>query len=251
MTAPERVVYLDYAATTPVDPAVVQAMGECLGVEGDFGNPASATHPYGTRAAARIERARAQVSALIDAAAEEIVFTSGATESANLAILGAAYANADRGRHIVTSRIEHKAVLDACRQLEKQGYNVTWLIPDGNGVISLESLQRAFRPDTVLVTLMHANNETGVIQDLAGIGALCRERGVLFHSDAAQSVGRIPVTAGRIDPSTMNANDPRRSTIRPANGENSRTGSPNIANVNPISARSAPSPCRKRLQMTS
>jgi len=205
VTAPERVVYLDYAATTPVDPAVVQAMGECLGVEGDFGNPASATHPYGTRAAARIERARAQVSALIDAAAEEIVFTSGATESANLAILGAAYANADRGRHIVTSRIEHKAVLDACRQLEKQGYNVTWLIPDGNGVISLESLQRAFRPDTVLVTLMHANNETGVIQDLAGIGALCRERGVLFHSDAAQSVGRIPVTAGAVDFLTFTA----------------------------------------------
>ena len=193
MTAPERVVYLDYAATTPVDPAVVQAMGECLGVEGDFGNPASATHPYGMRAAARIEQARAQVSALIHAAAEEIVFTSGATESANLAILGAAHANADRGRHIVTSRTEHKAVLDACRQLEKQGYPVTWLTPDGNGVISLESLQRAFRPDTVLVTLMHANNETGVIQDLAGIGAACRERGVLFHSDAAQSAGKIAV----------------------------------------------------------
>jgi cysteine desulfurase len=205
VTPLDRVVYLDYAATTPVDPAVAQAMVACLGVEGDFGNPASATHSYGTRAATRVERARAQVGALIGAAAQEIVFTSGATESANLAILGAAYANADRGRHIVTSRTEHKAVLDACRQLEKQGFSVTWLTPDRTGAVSVESLQHAFRPDTVLVTLMQANNETGVIQDLAGIGAVCRERGVLFHSDAAQSVGKIPVDVGAVDFLTFTA----------------------------------------------
>jgi cysteine desulfurase len=196
VTAPDRIIYLDYAATTPVDPAVAQAMAECLGVEGDFGNPASATHAYGTRAAARIERARAQVSALIGAAVEEIVFTSGATESANLAILGAAHANADRGRHIVTSRTEHKAVLDSCKQLEREGFSVSWLTPEHNGVISLESLQRAFRADTVLVTLMHANNETGVMQGLAAMGAACRERGVLFHSDAAQSVGKVGIDVG-------------------------------------------------------
>ena len=188
-----RVIYLDYAATTPVDPAVAQAMASCLGMEGDFGNPASVTHPYGLSAAARIERARSQVAALIGAAPEEIVFTSGATESANLAVLGAARANAARGRHLVTSRIEHKAVLDACKQLEKEGFGVTWLTPDRNGVISPESLQGALRPDTVLVTLMHANNEIGVIQDLSALGAVCRARGVLFHSDAAQSAGKIEI----------------------------------------------------------
>jgi cysteine desulfurase len=193
-----RVVYLDYAATTPVDPAVAQAMAGCLGVDGDFGNPSSASHVYGARAAAQIERARSQVGALIGAPPEEIVFTSGATESANLAILGATRANAAggpaaRGRHIVTSRIEHKAVLDSCKQLEKEGCAVTWLTPDGDGRIDPEKVLRAFRPDTVLVTLMHANNEIGVIQDIAAIGAACRERGVLFHTDAAQSVGKIEV----------------------------------------------------------
>ena len=193
MTPLDRVVYLDYAATTPVDPAVAQAMASCMGADGDFGNPASATHPYGMRAAARIERARGQVASLIGAAPEEVVFTSGATESANLAILGAARAHANGGRHLVTTRIEHKAVLDPCKQLEKEGFSVTWLSPDRNGVISPESLQRALRADTVLVTVMHANNEIGVIQDISAIGAICRERGVLFHSDAAQSAGKIEV----------------------------------------------------------
>ena len=188
-----RVLYLDYAATTPVDPAVAQAMAACLGVEGDFGNPSSATHVYGARAAAQIERARSQVGALIGAAPEEIVFTSGATESANLAILGAARANAAGGRHIVTSRIEHKAVLDSCKQLQKEGFAVTWLTPDRDGVIDPERVLQVLRPDTVLVTLMHANNEIGVIQDVAAIGAVCRDRGVLFHTDAAQSVGKIDV----------------------------------------------------------
>jgi cysteine desulfurase len=193
MSERDRVVYLDYAATTPVDPAVARAMAECLGLEGDFGNPASATHSYGIRAAARIERARGQVGALIGAAPEEIVFTSGATEAANLAVLGVARANADRGRHIVTSRIEHKCVLDSCKQLEKEGFVITRLTPDRHGVIDPESLAQALRTDTVLVTLMHANNEVGVIQDLARLGAVCRERGVLLHTDAAQSVGKIDV----------------------------------------------------------
>ncbi len=188
-----RVLYLDYAATTPVDPAVAQAMAGCLGPDGEFGNPSSATHVFGARAAAQIERARRQVGALIGAAAQEIVFTSGATEAANLAILGAARANVDRGRHIVTSRIEHKAVLDSCKQLEKEGFTVTWLTPDRNGLVDPEKLLRALRPDTVLVTLMHANNEIGVIQDITAVGAACRERGVLFHTDAAQSVGKIDV----------------------------------------------------------
>jgi cysteine desulfurase len=188
-----RVVYLDYAATTPVDPTVAAAMAACLGVEGDFGNPASVTHVYGMRAAARIERARTQVGALIGAMPEEILFTSGATESANLAILGAARANADRGRHLVSSRIEHKAVLDSCKQLEKEGFAVTWLTPDRHGVVDLESVLHALRPDTVLVSLMHANNEIGVIQDVAAVGAACRERGILFHTDAAQSVGKVEV----------------------------------------------------------
>ncbi len=186
-------IYLDYAATTPVDPAVAQAMASCLGIEGDFGNPASATHSYGMRAAERIEHARCQVAALIGAAPEEIVFTSGATESANLAVLGAARANAARGHHLVTSRIEHKAVLDACKQLEKEGFRVTWLTPDRNGVISPELLKSALRADTVLVTLMQANNEIGVVQDLGALGAVCRDRGVLFHTDAAQSAGKIEI----------------------------------------------------------
>ena len=192
------VVYLDYAATTPVDPAVAHAMAECLGADGDFGNPASSTHAYGLRAAARIERARAQVGALIGAAPDEIVFTSGATESVNLAILGVARANAHRGRHIVTSRVEHKAVLDSCRHLEKEGFAVTWLKPERNGCIELESVRRAFRPDTVLVTLMHANNETGVIQDVGAVGAECHARGVLFHTDGAQSVGRTEIDVRRL-----------------------------------------------------
>ena len=196
MTDLDRVIYLDYAATTPVDPAVAQAMASCLCVDGDFGNAASATHVYGTRAAARIQRARAQAAALVGATPEEIIFTSGATESANLAILGVARANADRGRHIVTSRIEHKAVLDSCKQLEKEGFSVTWLIPNRDGVIDPERVLSALRADTVLVTLMHANNEIGVIQDLAAVGSCCRERGVLFHSDAAQSVGKINADVG-------------------------------------------------------
>lgn len=193
MTANGDVVYLDYAATTPVDPAVMQAMSACMGPDGDFGNPASATHRFGQRAAARVEIARAQVAALLSAEPDEIIFTSGATESNNLAVLGIARANADRGRHVITSRIEHKAVLDPCKRLEKEGFAVTYLAPDRSGQIAPNAVREALRPDTILVSIMFANNEVGVVQDIAAIGAMCRERGVAFHTDAAQAVGKIPV----------------------------------------------------------
>jgi cysteine desulfurase len=185
-------VYLDYAATTPVDPQVAQAMSACLTLEGDFGNPSS-THAYGASAAARIERARAQVAALVGARPEEIVFTSGATESNNLAILGGARANADRGRHIVSVRTEHKSVLDACRQLQKEGFSISWLTPARDGRIDPQALAAALRPGTVLASVMYTNNETGILEDLATLGALCRERGVAFHSDCAQAAGKVPL----------------------------------------------------------
>lgn len=185
-------VYLDYAATTPVDPAVAEAMRGCLTLEGDFGNSGS-THAPGAAAAARIARARTQVATLIGAADEQIVFTSGATESNNLALLGIAHANADRGRHIVTMRTEHKAVLDPCRHLEKSGFTVTYLTPARSGLIEPAAVAGALRPDTLLVSVMYANNETGVLQDIGAIGALCRERGVTFHSDCAQAAGKVPL----------------------------------------------------------
>ena len=184
--------YLDYAATTPVDAAVAQVMGECLTLAGTFGNAASA-HAFGFAAARRVEAARAQVAALLGAAPEEIVFTSGATESNNLALLGVMAASAERGRHVVTLRTEHKAVLDPCRHIEKQGGSVTYLTPNRAGVLEPQVLAGALRPDTVLVSVMYANNETGVLQDLAALGALCRERGVLLHSDCAQAAARVPL----------------------------------------------------------
>jgi cysteine desulfurase len=190
-------VYLDYAATTPVDARVAAAMASCLTLDGDFGN-ASSGHVFGRAAAARIERARSQVAALIGAREDEIVFTSGATESDNLAVLGVAHANADRGRHIVTSRTEHKAVLDPCKRLEKEGFRVTYLVPERSGVVTAAAVAAALQPDTQLVSLMGANNETGVLQDLAAIGALCRERGVAFHSDCAQAAGKVPLELGAL-----------------------------------------------------
>lgn len=193
-----ELVYLDYAATTPVDPLVAAAMSECLGMDGDFANPASATHTPGRRAHARIERAREQVAALIGAAPAEIVFTSGATESNNLAVLGVARANADRGRHIVTSRIEHRAVLDPCRRLEKEGFAITYIEPDSAGRLPLEAVIHALRPDTTLVSLMHVNNEIGVVQDIAAVGALCRARDIPLHTDAAQAAGKLPVDVGAL-----------------------------------------------------
>ena len=195
MSAP---IYLDYAATTPVDPAVARAMSDALGEAADYGNSGSITHVFGRRAQVRIEAARAQVAQLIGARPEEIVFTSGATESNNLAILGIARANADRGRHVITSRIEHKAVLDPCKQLEREGFTVTYLAPEASGRIAPESVRAALRPDTTLVSVMHVNNETGVVQDVRAIGEMCRERGISFHSDAAQSVGKLPVDVGTL-----------------------------------------------------
>jgi cysteine desulfurase len=189
---PGAPVYLDYAATTPVDPEVAALMSECLTLAGTFGNPASA-HAYGVAAARRVEQARTQVAGLIGASADEIVFTSGATESNNLAILGAALASADRGRHVVTMRTEHKAVLDPCKHLARLGGSLTYLTPAASGLITPEALAQALRADTVLVSVMYANNETGVLQDIAALSALCRERGVTFHSDCAQAAGKVPL----------------------------------------------------------
>jgi cysteine desulfurase len=196
MTAPQKssspAIYLDYAATNPIDPRVAELMIECLRPDGAHGNPSSG-HAFGTRARAMVEKARQQVAAAIGARPECIIWTSGATESDNLAILGVARFHADRGRHVVTSRSEHKAVIDAFKQLEKEGFEVTWLKPGADGIVRPEQVREALRPDTQLVSLMHVNNETGVIQDVAAIGAICRERGVAFHVDAAQSAGKLPL----------------------------------------------------------
>src|SRR6185437_12864658 len=191
-------IYLDYAATTPVDPAVAEAMSRCLIAPEGLGNASSATHFFGRRVAGQIEGARAQIAALIGAAPAEIFFTSGATESDNLALLGGARANAHRGRHIVSSRIEHKAVLDPLKRLEKEGFAVTLLSPDRSGRVATDAIRAALRPDTVLASIMLVNNEIGVIQDIAAIAALCRAHGVLFHTDAAQAVGKIPLDVHRL-----------------------------------------------------
>jgi cysteine desulfurase len=188
-----KTIYLDYAATTPVDPRVADAMIECLRPSGEQGNPSSAGHEYGRRARGLVEKARAQVAKAIGARPECIVWTSGATESDNLAIFGVARFNADRGRHLVSSKTEHKAVIDPLKQLEREGFEVTWLKPAADGIVRPEQVQAALRPDTQLVSLMHVNNEIGVVQDIAAIGALCRERGVAFHVDAAQSAGKLPI----------------------------------------------------------
>ncbi len=193
----ERPIYFDYAATTPIDPFVAAQMGEWLG-GGKVGNAAS-VHVYGQAARAAVERARAQVAALIGAPASEIVWTSGATESNNLAILGVVrgYSGAQR-RHVVTARTEHKSVLDAGAQLEREGFKLTYLEPDREGVITPAALRDALHADTLLVSIMHVNNETGVVQDIAALGSLCHERGVLFHVDAAQSVGKLPINVAEL-----------------------------------------------------
>jgi len=186
-------IYLDYAATTPVDPRVADVMIECLRPTGAHGNPSSAGHEYGRRARAMVEKARAQVAATIGAKSNAIVWTSGATESDNLAILGTARFHADRGKHLISSKVEHKAVLDPLKQLEREGFVVTYLKPDAQGIVHPEQVVEALRSDTQLVSLMHVNNETGVIHDIGTVGRLCRERGVLFHVDAAQSIGKVPI----------------------------------------------------------
>ena len=186
-------IYLDYAATTPVDPRIAQKMYECLMLDGNFGNPASRSHVFGWKAEEAVEEARSHVAALINADPKEIVWTSGATESDNLAIKGVAHFYGKKGKHIITSKIEHKAVLDTCRQLEREDFEVTYLDPETNGLIDLTKLQAAIRPDTILVSIMHVNNEIGTIQDIAAIGKLTREKGILFHCDAAQSAGKTPI----------------------------------------------------------
>ncbi|MCW8955276.1 MAG: IscS subfamily cysteine desulfurase [Gammaproteobacteria bacterium] len=191
-------VYFDYSATAPVDQRVADAMVQCLTVEGNFGNPASRSHTYGWDSEAAVETARGHVAALINADPREIVFTSGATESDNLAIKGVAHFYQKNGKHIVTSKTEHKAVLDTCRQLEREGYEVTYLDPESNGLIDLNKLKAALRPDTILVSIMHVNNEIGVIQDIEAIGELCRDNKTLFHVDAAQSAGKVPIDLERM-----------------------------------------------------
>ena len=186
-------IYFDYAATTPVDPRVAQKMSECLLAEGNFGNPASRSHKFGWEAEEAVEIARRQVADLIHADPREIVWTSGATESDNLAIKGIAHFYKSRGKHIITSKIEHKAVLDTCRHLEREGFEVTYLEPGADGIIEPEQVEKAIREDTILVSIMHVNNEIGVINDIAAIGEVCRSKKVFFHVDAAQSAGKIDI----------------------------------------------------------
>ena len=186
-----RPIYLDYSATTPVDPRVIKKMVPYLSER--FGNPASRSHNYGWEAEEAVEVAREQVAMLVNADPKEIVWTSGATESNNLAIAGAARFHQGKGKHLISMTTEHKAVLDTLRNLEREGFAVTYLDPEPNGLLALDKFIAAIRPDTVLASVMHVNNETGVIQDIGAIGAVCRERGVLFHVDAAQSTGKVAI----------------------------------------------------------
>ncbi|HIF5500771.1 TPA: IscS subfamily cysteine desulfurase [Pasteurella multocida] len=191
-------IYLDYAATCPVDERVAKKMMEYLTVEGNFGNPASRSHKFGWQAEEAVDVARNHIADLIGADSREIVFTSGATESDNLAIKGAAHFYQSKGKHIITCKTEHKAVLDTCRQLEREGFEVTYLNPKSDGLIDLDELKNAMRDDTILVSIMHVNNEIGVIQDIAAIGELCRARKILFHVDATQSVGKLPINLAEL-----------------------------------------------------
>ena len=186
-------IYMDYSSTTPVDPRVAKKMVECLTMEGNFGNPASRSHTYGWQAEAAVDKARQQVADLVGADTREIVWTSGATESNNLALKGIAHFYEKRGKHIITLRTEHKAILDTCRQLEREGFEVTYLDPMPNGLLDIEVFKNTIREDTILASFMHVNNEIGVIQDLHAIGNICREHKVFFHVDAVQSVGKIPI----------------------------------------------------------
>ena len=186
-------IYLDYSATTPIDERVVAEMLKYMGPESSFGNPASRSHSFGWTAEAAVENARKHIADLVGANPKEIIFTSGATESDNLAIKGVAHFNQKRGKHIVTCKTEHKAVLDSCRQLEREGFEVTYLDPMQNGLIDLKVLEDALRDDTTLVSIMHVNNEIGVIQDIEAIGKICRERKIIFHVDAAQSPGKVEI----------------------------------------------------------
>ena len=186
-------IYLDYSSTTPVDERVAEKMMQCLTPSGAFGNPASRSHAFGWQAEKMVERAREQVAELVHADPREIVWTSGATESDNLAIKGAAHFYVKKGKHIITVKTEHKAVLDTCRQLEKEGYELSYLDPKADGLLDLDELADTIRDDTILISVMHVNNEIGVIQDIQKIGELAREKGIIFHVDAAQSPGKVPI----------------------------------------------------------
>jgi len=186
-------IYFDYASTTPADPRVVKKMQDCLSLDGNFGNPASRSHAFGWKAEEAAEEARSHVADLVNCDPREIVWTSGATESDNLAIKGSAIFNKAKGNHIITSKVEHKAVLDSCRQLERQGFEVTYLDPGSNGIVTPEMVKEAICEKTILVSLMHVNNEIGVINDIKAIGKITRERGIVFHVDAAQSTGKVDI----------------------------------------------------------
>ena len=185
--------YMDYSATTPVDKRVAEKMAKYLAMEGDFGNPASRSHYYGWQAEKAVDKARFQVASLVGADPREIVWTSGATESNNLAIKGIANFYHKRGKHIITLKTEHKSVLDTCRQLEREGFEVTYLEPLSNGLLDISAFIDAIREDTILASIMHVNNEIGVIQDIRSIGDICRENKIFFHVDAAQSVGKVSI----------------------------------------------------------
>ena len=191
METPHFPIYMDYSSTNPCDPRVVDAMIPWL--REHFGNPASRSHAWGWEAEAAVEKGREQVAALIGADPREIVWTSGATESNNLALKGAAHFYKTKGKHIITVKTEHKAVLDTCRELERQGFDVTYLDVQTDGLLDMEVLKAAIRPDTILVSVMFVNNEIGVIQDMVAIGTLCREKGIIFHTDAAQATGRVDI----------------------------------------------------------
>ena len=200
-------IYLDYSATTPVDPRVAAKMRQYLTPDGEFGNPASRSHSFGWHAEEAVDEARSQVAALIGADPREIIWTSGGTESDNLAIKGAAHFYRKKGKHIVTVKTEHKAVLDTCRQLEREGFEVTYLAPQANGLLDLEELEASLRDDTVVVSVMHVNNEIGVVQDIGAIGKMTRERGIILHVDAAQGAGKVPIDVHemQIDLMTLSA----------------------------------------------
>ncbi|RMG38096.1 MAG: IscS subfamily cysteine desulfurase [Gammaproteobacteria bacterium] len=191
-------IYLDYSATTPCDPRVAEKLCGCLTPDGVFGNPASRSHAFGWAAEKLVEEAREQVAELVNASPKEIVWTSGATESDNLALKGAAHFYQKKGKHIVTVKTEHKAVLDTCRQLEREGFEVTYLDVQPNGLLDLDAFRDALRDDTILASVMHVNNEIGVIQDIEAIGGICREKGVIFHVDAAQSAGKVEIDLARM-----------------------------------------------------
>jgi len=196
-------IYFDYASTTPVDPRVVIKMQDCLSLDGNFGNPASRSHSFGWKAEEATEEARSNVAKLVNCDPREIVWTSGATESDNLAIKGSARFNKSKGNHIITSKVEHKAVLDSCRQLEREGFEVTYLDPGTNGIVTPLMVSNAITDQTILVSLMHINNEIGVINDIESIGKVTREMGVIFHVDAAQSTGKLSIDLSQLEVDLM------------------------------------------------